>query len=57
MRGHLPDTSPSSGARARHLLPQGEGFSLLIFLNPQNVQQQEKVAMFLCKMDGEKIKQ
>ena len=26
MRGSLPDISPSSGAHARHLPPQGEGF-------------------------------
>lgn len=26
MRGHLPDTFPSSGAQARHLPPKGEGF-------------------------------
>lgn len=34
MRGHLPDTSPSSGARARHLLPQGEGFFATDFPQP-----------------------
>ena len=27
MRGQLPDISPSSGARTRHLPPEGEGFS------------------------------
>ena len=26
MRGYLPDTSPSSGAGARHLPPKGEDF-------------------------------